>query len=495
MLRELKSILKQLDEKDLRLGEIERELSKISQTADTKNLKDKLDALEDQLNNVVNRQHHALQLRTEIENLEQEIDGYKQRLTECADIIKKEKETIREMESRNEKADREKSIKDAEKEIQRLTKKSGESRKQVLARREEYDALKLELQELETVIKNHRDQIEVHKLKIQQLEVETKQLEGKVIEAKKELEDVKAELKNVKEVINRKNKDITRALQNRDKLSADITALELEIKQAQKDHDKCKAEAKACKTRVAEMLKEHDWIAQEEQYFGKPNGSYDFSELRPSETEQRIASLAELKDKLGRTLNTKAMNLLAETEEQYDDLMKKRAQIEIDKKNIIEVIEDLSEKKKEALKGACMQVNEDFGSIFKTLLPGAKAKLVPLNPESVLLGLEIKVGFGAIWKESLTELSGGQRSLVALSLILAMLRFKPAPIYILDEVDAALDSSHTENIGKMLKQHFKTSQFIIVSLKEGMFKNANVLFRTGFVDGMSTVTRTTGYKS
>lgn len=95
-----------------------------------------------------------------------------------------------------------------------------------------------------------------------------------------------------------------------------------------------------------------------------------------------------------------------------------------------------------------------------------------------------------MWKESLTELSGGQRSLVALSLILAMLKFKPAPLYILDEVDAALDLSHTQNIGNMLKTHFTDSQFIIVSLKDGMFNNANVLFRTRFIDGMSAVVRT-----
>jgi len=61
---------------------------------------------------------------------------------------------------------------------------------------------------------------------------------------------------------------------------------------------------------------------------------------------------------------------------------------------------------------------------------------------------------------------------------------------ILDEVDAALDLSHTQNIGNMLKTHFRSSQFIVVSLKDGMFNNANVLFRTKFVDGMSTVSRT-----
>ena len=86
-------------------------------------------------------------------------------------------------------------------------------------------------------------------------------------------------------------------------------------------------------------------------------------------------------------------------------------------------------------------------------------------------------------------LSLAPRSLVALSLILALLLFKPAPVYILDEVDAALDLSHTQNIGQMLRSHFRHSQFIVVSLKDGMFNNANVLFKTKFVDGVSTVTR------
>ena len=105
-------------------------------------------------------------------------------------------------------------------------------------------------------------------------------------------------------------------------------------------------------------------------------------------------------------------------------------------------------------------------------------------------GLEVKVAFNGEWKESLTELSGGQRSLLALSLILSLLLFKPAPMYILDEVDAALDLSHTQNIGMMLRTHFSNSQFIVVSLKEGMFNNANVIFRTRFVDGVSAVVRT-----
>lgn len=60
-------------------------------------------------------------------------------------------------------------------------------------------------------------------------------------------------------------------------------------------------------------------------------------------------------------------------------------------------------------------------------------------------------------------------------------------MYILDEVDAALDLSHTQNIGRLIKSRFKNSQFIVVSLKDGMFQNANRIFRTRFQDGTSVV--------
>ena len=73
---------------------------------------------------------------------------------------------------------------------------------------------------------------------------------------------------------------------------------------------------------------------------------------------------------------------------------------------------------------------------------------------------------------------------------MSLLQFKPAPMYILDEIDAALDLSHTQHIGQLFRTRFKGSQFIVVSLKEGLFTNANVLFRTRFRDGTSIVERT-----
>merc|ERR1712217_786306 len=188
-------------------------------------------------------------------------------------------------------------------------------------------------------------------------------------------------------------------------------------------------------------------------------------------------------------INKKAMAMFEKAESEYKDLLQKRDIILNDKMKIEQVIKDLDEKKVETLRRTWAKVNKDFNSIFGSLLPHAGAKLEPPEGMDASEGLEIKVAFHDVWKQSLSELSGGQRSLLALSLVLALLLFKPAPMYILDEIDSALDLSHTQNIGHMIRTHFPHSQFIIVSLKEGMFNHANVLFRTRFIDGTSTVTR------
>jgi structural maintenance of chromosome 2 len=164
-------------------------------------------------------------------------------------------------------------------------------------------------------------------------------------------------------------------------------------------------------------------------------------------------------------INKKVMGMIEKAEGEYTELLRKRKVVENDKKKIHNVIEELDVKKKSELERTWVKVTKDFGSIFSTLLPGASAKLEPPEGQQAWQGLEVKVAFGDVWKDSLSELSGGQRSLLALSLILSLLLFKPAPMYILDEVDAALDLSHTQNIGNMLKTHFSQSQFIVVSLK------------------------------
>uniref|UniRef100_A0A0N4UFC7 SMC_N domain-containing protein n=1 Tax=Dracunculus medinensis TaxID=318479 RepID=A0A0N4UFC7_DRAME len=226
------------------------------------------------------------------------------------------------------------------------------------------------------------------------------------------------------------------------------------------------------------LEKKHKWISDEKRHFGRTGTAYDFTNYTIEKGKHELEERLSRKQYLERTINCRQLEL-------------KKEKLESDKATLMQTIVQLDRKKEKEIFKAHEKVNRDFGNIFSTLLPGTTAKLEPPpGASSALQGLEVKVAFSNKWKDSLGELSGGQRSLVALSLVLAMLKFKPAPIYILDEVDAALDLSHTQNIGAMIKTHFKESQFIIVSLKDGMFNHANVLFKTRFVDGTSTVIRT-----
>ncbi|KAL3152149.1 Structural maintenance of chromosomes protein 2-2 [Trebouxia sp. C0010 RCD-2024] len=238
------------------------------------------------------------------------------------------------------------------------------------------------------------------------------------------------------------------------------------------------------------LQKEFPWIATEQEFFGKPGSDYDFEAQDVQAAFQEYEAANQSLQRLANKVNRKVLTMFEKADAEYAELSGKKQILHMDKDKIQKVIGELDEKKREALHASWVKVNQDFGSVFSSLLPGTMAKLEPPEGQTFLAGLEVKVGFGDVWKQSLSELSGGQRSLLALSLILAMLLFKPAPIYILDEVDAALDLSHTQNIGRMIKTHFPYSQFIVVSLKEGMFNNANVIYRTKFVDGVSAVTRT-----
>lgn len=208
-----------------------------------------------------------------------------------------------------------------------------------------------------------------------------------------------------------------------------------------------------------------------------------------AEVQGRVKGLQAQREALRKKINFNVMDMIDRVEAKDGSLREMLSTVKRDRGKIEGTIGKLNDYMLEALHRTWTKVNLDFGQIFAELLPGSTAKLDPLEGQPLTDGLQIKVSLGGVWKQSLAELSGGQRSLVALSLILALLQFKPAPMYILDEVDAALDLSHTENIGRLLRGRFKGSQFIVVSLKEGMFTNANVLFRTRFRDGVSGVDR------
>ncbi|KAL0210400.1 hypothetical protein RCL1_004836 [Eukaryota sp. TZLM3-RCL] len=244
--------------------------------------------------------------------------------------------------------------------------------------------------------------------------------------------------------------------------------------------------------KIKNLIKSNSWLKDVD--LSNPNCEFNFNEINIHEIKSKFSeanNFISLKKKQG--FSETDFDKHERIDREFNDLTKKRTQLEADATRISDVITQLDEKKTSLVNKSWRQVNTDLGVLFSTLLPGATARLVPyFDDNEALVGLTFNVGFGGVWKESLGELSGGQKSLLALSMVLSLLKFNPAPLYILDEIDSALDLSHTQNIGKLISWHFSQSQFLIVSLKEGMFNNANVIFTTRFVDGTSQVTRTRG---
>ncbi|MCJ1234351.1 Structural maintenance of chromosomes protein 2 [Varicellaria rhodocarpa] len=330
-----------------------------------------------------------------------------------------------------------------------------------------------QLSEVENTLKGQEEEISA----LQREQVKTQDAHDM---AQAHLDDETAKLTGFDEEL-RALEDASRSKASR------ITEEGLEMQKLGHQVEKFHKEQQLASQSLTQMENEHGWIADEKESFGRANSAYDFKGQNIAECKSSLRNLTERFQGMKKKINPKVMNMIDSVEKKEVSLKNMMKTVIRDKRKIEETISSLDEYKKEALRKTWSKVNGDFGQILTELLPGAFAKLDPPEGKQISDGLEVRVSLGKVWKQSLTELSGGQRSLIALSLIMALLQFKPAPMYILDEVDAALDPSHTQNIGRLIKTRFKGSQFIVVSLKDGMFQNANRIFRTRFSDGTSVV--------
>ncbi|KAK9888184.1 hypothetical protein WA026_000453 [Henosepilachna vigintioctopunctata] len=489
-LKEIREMEDRLNNLQKQLQEVESEISRMQcNESEYTGLKQQFELKRHELSLIKQRmqqtEHHRQQ--EEIEKLKKQIEELKLKEKSCKESEQRYNEKAKELESKMKegKGYRDTQLKQAEMEMKKAKQKADKSEEEWQKHEEYYQTLTLEISELKKSVENTQQQLELAIQNIEKLKLTVMDSNKSFDEIKQIVKDLSDQINKEKSIISAQNKEIQKNQSKKEKLLEQNNELLLEIKKINHEIKKFEDDLKNCKGREADLAKK---LKHENKYV---EDGAKLSNKEGQDLERRIREKQEIKNKVGRKVNAKAQTMFEQEEKQYNEVKKKQAIVENDKKKLLAVMVELDEKKKQSLKLAFDQVSKDFGSIFNTLLPGAFAKLAAPFGMTILEGVEVKVSLGGVWKESLTELSGGQRSLAALSLILAMLLFKPAPIYILDEVDAALDLSHTQNIGNMLKTHFKKSQFVIVSLKDGMFNNANVLFRTKFVDGVSTVSRTT----
>lgn len=343
----------------------------------------------------------------------------------------------------------------------------------------------LDIEQLETDIVTFTQQVTENETQLHVLRTESTQLDSQSRKCRGDYQELKAQVEVLYQDLHAcdlQSRELDNQLKN---TASNLT--EQKILQQSLEHDLqgLTKETSACLQGLEALLSEHSWLKDEK---GVESFKRDSKTL--SEARNALIALEEKFAPMKNRVNGKVMTMLESVEKKEAALQQMLSTVQKDKHKIEQTIMSLDDYKKEALLKTWETVDKDFGAIFGELLPGNDAKLVIPEGKDITQGLEVRVRLGQVWKESLTELSGGQRSLIALSLILSLLQFKPAPMYILDEVDAALDLSHTQNIGHLLRTRFRGAQFIIVSLKDGMFNNANVLFRTRFRDGTSVVERT-----
>ncbi|KAJ3698399.1 hypothetical protein LUZ61_002104 [Rhynchospora tenuis] len=486
---------KDLADNERRLAEIEARISEFLVPHRKYNdLKKKLELksydLELFKSRVEQNEHHKLgelvkKLEDELEAAKQEEKEKQGNYDNCASSIKKLEKLIKDHGSQ-----RETRLKDLDKKIRSIKNEMQSASKALKEHASKIERLIMEKDAVVSDLSALDEQLAASQSQIKSLSETLEKHKSKVNLIKKQFEEANEKLQVGRKMLQECDSQLNLMNKEQQKLQHKLSDINVERKKLENEVKRKEIEQKDCSIKVDKMREKYNWIAAEKHLFGKSGTDYDFACCDPRKAREELESLREEQSNLEKRVNKKVLAMFEKAEDEYNDLKSKKSIIENDKAKISKVIKELDEKKKETLKVTWVKVNKDFGSIFSTLLPGTMAKLEPPEGGTFLDGLEVRVAFGSVWKQSLSELSGGQRSLLALSLILALLLFKPAPLYILDEVDAALDLSHTQNIGRMIKAHFPHSQFIVVSLKEGMFNNANVIFRTKFVDGVSTVTRT-----
>ncbi|MDE6677475.1 MAG: chromosome segregation protein SMC, partial [Ruminococcus sp.] len=192
--------------------------------------------------------------------------------------------------------------------------------------------------------------------------------------------------------------------------------------------------------------------------------------------QQKLAEIKSGIKSLG-SVNVDAIDEYREVSERYTFMSEQIADIQNSKAELEKIISGLTSEMKRIFTESFGIINENFKEIFTELFGGGKAELVLTDPENVLTsGIEIVVAPPGKVIKNLISLSGGEQSFVAIAIYFAILRLRPAPFCILDEIDAALDEVNVRKYAQYLRKFTDTTQFVLVTHRRSAMEEANVLY-------------------
>ncbi|KAI9577452.1 hypothetical protein GQX74_014836 [Glossina fuscipes] len=355
-------------------------------------------------------------------------------------------------------------LKKAAEAMKKANLKAKKSRNNWKKHKQECNILSIEIKSLQRDITHAKEQRSSLESKLAKLKAEQQDLRNKNATATAKITELRRKVNEQKDKIYSQNKELRCVYNKLKQVEERHKELHLEIKGKESEPYKVGSDSKDLLQKMKNLSTKYPWINEDEEYFGMRNSRYDYCKEDPIEAAHKLIAMNEQKDQMEHSINPRATILLAREGRNYQKFIRRQKIIEQDISKMKNVICKMDESKREKVEKAWMVMDGNLNNIFSTLLQGAQARLNPVKDNDQLTGLEIKVGFNGIWKESLDELSDTERPLVALSFLLALLKFSPTPLCILDEISAALD---TQNISNILKAHFTSSQLIIFPLKQG----------------------------
>lgn len=197
--------------------------------------------------------------------------------------------------------------------------------------------------------------------------------------------------------------------------------------------------------------------------------SRDFIETRVAEIQAKL-------DLMG-PVNLVAIEEHAEHEERYAFLMKEQSDLTAAKQQLLEMIKTINNTTTDLFEKTFHQVNKEFQEMFKQLFGGGSAKLVLTDEEDILeAGIEIIARPPGKKLQSISLLSGGERTMTAVALLFSLFKVKPSPFCVMDELDAALDDANINRFVSALKGFLIQSQFVLITHSRQTIAAADVIY-------------------
>ncbi len=213
--------------------------------------------------------------------------------------------------------------------------------------------------------------------------------------------------------------------------------------------------------------------------YGLTPGTADAHRAQIESVAAANRRIAELKRKIAAlgTPNLGAIEEFARVNERYSYLCQQRDDVLQAKRELESIIRGLTQEMTTIFVTEFQKIDHYFGQVFEEMFGGGKGQLILENPEEPLTcGIEIRVQPPGKQVKTITLLSGGEKAFVATALYFAILKVRPTPFCILDEIDAALDDRNVERFASYLHNLSEKTQFIVITHRRGTMEASDVLY-------------------